>query len=313
MSRPLRIEYPGAFYHIISRGNEKGTIFSDDNDCVRFLEMLDENSVKFHTRIHSYCLMKNHYHLIMETLKGNLCRAMHYLNSVYTSYYNEKHGRVGHLLQGRYKSILVQAEEYLNHLSRYIHLNPVRAKVVEHPVDYPWSSYKYFISGNDEQGFIIKDFILRMFDDGMEDSVREYREFVEGNMDKEKVIIKDNIIGGVILGTESFIERIKKKYIAGKEDREIPQIKQIMSSISIEEIKKIVEQRVNDKKMSRKIGIYLSHKYTDKKLMEISDCYKRITTGGITLLCKRLEFKKRKNEVLNKLIMDLENKINVKA
>jgi REP element-mobilizing transposase RayT len=145
MGRPLRIEYPGALYHVTSRGNEKRRIFLQDSDRLRFLRMLDEYHDRFGILIHGYVLMDNHYHLVIETPRGNLLKVMHGLNGGYTGYFNRAHRRVGHLFQGRYTGILVDKESYLLQLSRYLNLNPVVAKIVERPEQFKWSSYGGFI------------------------------------------------------------------------------------------------------------------------------------------------------------------------
>ena len=127
MGRPLRIEYPGALYHITSRGNERKKIFLEDADKIKFLEILEDYHNRFNILIHSYILMDNHYHLVVETPKGNLTKIMHGVNGRYTGSFNRKYRRSGHLFQGRYKGILVDKDAYLVQLSRYVHLNPVRA------------------------------------------------------------------------------------------------------------------------------------------------------------------------------------------
>src|SRR5436309_1550477 len=128
MARPLPIEYPGAYYHLTSRGNERKAIFRDDRDRERLLELLARAVKDFHLRLHGYVLMSNHYHLLVETPRGGLSRALRYLNGVYTQAFNRRHRRVGHLYQGRYKAILVDKDSYLAELSRYVHLNPVRIR-----------------------------------------------------------------------------------------------------------------------------------------------------------------------------------------
>ena len=145
MARPLRIEYPGAYYHITSRGNERKAIFKNNTDRISFLSYLKSAFLRYGATIHVYCLMNNHYHLLLETPKGNLSKIMHHINGAYTTYYNVKHRRAGQLTQGRYKAILVHADTYAGELSRYIHLNPVRAGMVDMPEKYTWSSYQYYM------------------------------------------------------------------------------------------------------------------------------------------------------------------------
>ena len=145
MARQLRIEYPGAFYHITSRGNQKQPIALSDRDRFTFLRIIRDACEKFGAIIHTYCIMGNHYHLLLQTLSANLSRIMHFINTTYTHYFNWKNGKSGHLFQGRYSAILIDSEAYGLEVSRYSHLNPVRAKIVAQTEDYPWSSYREFM------------------------------------------------------------------------------------------------------------------------------------------------------------------------
>jgi REP element-mobilizing transposase RayT len=128
MTRPLRIQFRGAWYHVTSRGNERRDIFSDDTDRGRFLEILADSAAIYGTQIHAYVLMTNHFHLVVHTPQANLSRFMQRFNTTYTVYFNRRYYRRGHLFQGRYKALLVDADNYLLELSRYVHLNPVRVK-----------------------------------------------------------------------------------------------------------------------------------------------------------------------------------------
>jgi len=141
MARPLRIEYPGAVYHVTSRGNEKKPVFKDDTDRLTFLNTLQHVNKRYNWICHAYCLMTNHYHLLIETPDGNLSIGMRQVNSVYTQLFNKRHGRAGHLFQGRYKAILIQKDSHLLEVCRYVVLNPVRARMAEKPEEYRWSSY----------------------------------------------------------------------------------------------------------------------------------------------------------------------------
>ena len=163
MARPLRIEYEGAFYHIVQRGLERREIYKDEKDKKRFLTYLSGAQEKYKSIIHSYVLMDNHYHIILETPGANLTKVMHYINASYAAYYNARHKRVGPLYQGRYKSIIVQEDEYLKLLTSYVHLNPVRAKIVGDPGEYEWTSYRYFTRKEPVPGYVDVELILLMF------------------------------------------------------------------------------------------------------------------------------------------------------
>ncbi len=142
MARPLRIEFPGAIYHVTSRGDRREAIFEDDDDRLSFLVQVGQAMERFDAAILAYCLMDNHYHLVIHTRRGNLSRLMQRLNGTYTQAYNRRHGQVGHLLQGRFKGILVDENAYLLEVVRYVDLNPVRARMVRDPGNWPWSSYR---------------------------------------------------------------------------------------------------------------------------------------------------------------------------
>ncbi|MDY6972201.1 MAG: transposase, partial [Thermodesulfobacteriota bacterium] len=144
MARPLRIEFPHAFYHVTSRGNERKAIYKSQRDREKFLVYLKSATERYGAVIHLYCLMGNHYHLLVETPLGNLSQIMHHINGAYTTYFNIKRKRSGHLFQGRYRAILVDIDEYAKHLCRYVDLNPVRAGLSEDPENYRWSSCRYY-------------------------------------------------------------------------------------------------------------------------------------------------------------------------
>jgi len=312
MARPLRIEYAGAFYHIISRGNEKGKIFASDSDRKKFLDYLKKIIVRYHIKIHTYCLMYNHYHLLLETERPNISRVMHDLNSSYTAYFNARYKRAGHLFQGRYKSILVQADEYLHSLSRYIHLNPVRANITKNPEDYFWSSYRYFISDEKVSDFLTTEFILSLFNKDRKKSQVLYGKFVKSAIGKENDVIRENIKGGFILGNSDFVEWVRDKFLKNKKDKEIPQIKQLKVVRTPEEIDRMVKQHIDDEKLARKISVYLIRKYTDRKLSEIGQ-YCGISDAGASQISYRLERQRKKDRKLDLLITKIEKMSNVET
>jgi len=163
MARPLRIEFPGAVYHLTARGNARQNIFLDDEDRLRFLNVLERVVSRFHLALYAYCLMDNHYHLLLETREANLSRAMRQLNGVYTQGFNRRHGQVGHVLQGRFKAILVDRDAYLLELCRYVVLNPVRAKSTRKPDSYRWSSYRATAGRAAVPWFLAVDSVLAQF------------------------------------------------------------------------------------------------------------------------------------------------------
>ncbi|MEJ5167241.1 MAG: transposase, partial [Thermoanaerobaculia bacterium] len=207
MARPLRIEYPGALYHITSRGNAKEKIFLDDKDYYLFLKCLDLTSKRYNFLIYSFCLMPNHYHLLLETPEGNLSKIMRQLNGVYTQKFNKKYGRVGHIFQGRYKAILVEKERYLLELIRYINLNPVRAGLAEDPLEWKWSSLPYILNIKKKLPFLSEDFIFMQFSEEKSRAIKLVKEFIYAGIKRQSPF--KNLKGQIFLGGDDFINKIK--------------------------------------------------------------------------------------------------------
>ena len=211
MGRRKRLEYPGAFYHVMSRGNGGQAIYTKQADFTAFLDCLREACARYSLVIHSFCLMTNHYHLVVETPHGNLGAAMHLLNFFYARKHNLAHRRRGHLFQGRYKALLVDADNYLTWLSRYIHLNPVRARMAASPVAYRWSSYRPFVDKARIPEWLQSDLVLGRFGKIRKSAQVEYRRFVEGTHGEahdEK--IAHCLREGEMLGSDSFLENLEK-------------------------------------------------------------------------------------------------------
>jgi REP element-mobilizing transposase RayT len=221
MARSLRITYPNAVYHICARGNRKGPIFFEDRDRHVFLEKLEEALDKYSMICYAYCLMSSHYHLCLRTTKANISQGIHYLNSAYANWVKAKHSLVGVIFQGRFKAILVDAANYALTLAAYIPLNPVRAKIVKNPDEYPWSSYAFQI-GLRSPGQMRFDplFILDMLDPDPREAVLKFERFVLEHIDMESPF--KNLYKGCVLGDKEFVESIKKRIQARGPDREIP-------------------------------------------------------------------------------------------
>ena len=234
MARPLRIEYTSAVYHITSRGNARERIYLDDEDYGRFLDCLCAVVKRFNWILHAYCLMSNHYHLLIETPEGNLSRGMRQLNGIYTQQFNRRHNRVGHAFQGRYKAILVDKDNYLLELSRYIVLNPVRAGMVKGPREWQWSSYKETTGYGKGISCLTKDWILIQFGRKREESETRYKEFVREGIKAESPW--KEVRGQLYLGDENFINRIKKLIRSKETLKEIPRIQRYITKPSLEDI-----------------------------------------------------------------------------
>ena len=208
MARPLRIEFPGALYHVTSRGDRREAIYEDDQDRRRFLEVLAEVVARYGWVCHAYCLMANHYHLLVETPEANLSQGMRQLNGVYTQASNRRHGRVGHLFQGRFKGILVERDAYLLELGRYVVLNPVRAGLVKQPEDWPWSSYRAVMGLSSTPEWLAADALLRQFGQNRKTARKHYRRFV---LDGLGVRVWEALRQQIYLGDEAFVEQAQRQ------------------------------------------------------------------------------------------------------
>ncbi|MCG2722026.1 MAG: transposase [Thermodesulfovibrionales bacterium] len=235
MARPLRIQYPGAIYHVTCRGNERKEIFKDDKDRERFLEILFQSINIYSVKLFCYVMMKNHFHLLMETPLGNLGECMRHFNITYTGYYNRMHRRSGHLYQGRYKSILVERDTYLSVLSRYIHLNPVRTVKTKSMTEkerrdylfaYRGSSLGGYIDGKRKERIIDYRMVLEEYGGHNDRGRRAYRKRIEGDI-ATGIEIRDKIIGQSVLGSANFIQWVKDTYLRDKTDRECPPMREI--------------------------------------------------------------------------------------
>jgi putative transposase len=247
MARPLRLEYDGAVYHITSRGNARKPIYKEDEDRRIFLEVLPRANTRYNWLGHAYCLMNNHYHLILETPDESLSPGMRQLNGVYTQLFNKRHNRVGHIFQGRYKAILIQKESHLLEASRYVVLNPVRAKAVKDPEEWKWSSYRGTAGKEKPHPCLTIDWILGQFGSKRRQSEKKYSEFVRAGLGEEK-IWKD-VKGQSILGQDKFIKRFLNHVKGYEEVKEIPKSQRYIGRPGLAELLKGTKGR---KEISRK-------------------------------------------------------------
>ncbi len=220
MSRPIRIEFSGAFYHVTARGDRRENIYDDDTDREKFLAILGQVIKDFNWICHAYCLMDNHYHLLIETPDGNLSKGMRQLNGVFTQASNRRHQRSGHLFQGRYKAILVDADTYLMELMRYVVLNPVRAGMVDHPGKWLWSSYNAMVGEATAPPWLATDKLLAQFAGKRNKAAQGYSQFVAQGIGQESIWRLLN--RQVFLGDDRFVQQMQQKAKALPEDFNIP-------------------------------------------------------------------------------------------
>lgn len=207
MSRPLRIEYPGAFYHITSRGNARKKIFRTDKDRNQFLFLLAKILKRHNWRCHTFCLMDNHYHLVIETIDPTLSKGMQNLNGHYTQWFNTEHNSVGHIFQGRFKAFLIEEHSYLLNVARYVVLNPVRAKIVNSPQKYPWSSYRALANLDKSPDWLTTINILEQFSKKKICASHEYQKFINDGLAFPSPL--DDARKGGILGSQQFIDEMR--------------------------------------------------------------------------------------------------------
>lgn len=314
MARPLRIEYEGAFYHVTARGNERRNIYFNKTDYEKFKAYLKEAQEKYGYILHCYVLMTNHYHLLMETPVPNLKDVMHYVNGAYTNYINIKRKRSGHLFQGRYKAILIERDSYLLELSRYLHLNPVRAKMAEKPEHYPYSSYGAYISKSKED-IVQRDLIWGMIATKGENAWRKYKDFVERAIGGELENPLKNVYGGMVLGRAGFVKdvlsRLKENDLSRKD---ISHRKALKTTWETEAVIDALcayfdssrEDLLNGKKGDqRNIALYFLKKYTGKTNGEIGSILNGISYSAVAKAYQRFSEKLEDDRKLKKRVSEI--------
>ncbi len=243
MARPLRVEIAGGLYHVTSRGNGRQFIFRNEADFQARLGWLRRTVETYGWHLHAFALMNNHDHLFVETPRANLAAGMQYLNAGYTGSFNRRHGRVGHVLQGRYKAVLVENEGHYWELSRYIHLNPVRARLAARPEDWAWSSYRGYHTRRCELPWVTYERVLAEF--GREPAMarRAYRQFVAAGMDGQAVSPLREAVQGLVLGSAGFVQRVQDLLATQPADRERPQLARLRRVPSLARIAEVTAAR----------------------------------------------------------------------
>ena len=310
MARPLRISYPGAFYHITSRGNERKAIFKSRADRQKFLAYLESATERYSAVIHCYCLMDNHYHLLLETPSGNLPQIMRHINGAYTTYFNIKRDRSGHLFQGRYKAILVEKDAYAKELSRYIHLNPVRAGIVAKPEAYEWTSYGAYVGAEPSPEWLARGFIMGYFSRQTKAAQKRYKAFVESILGRLGDSPLKNLPGGTILGRPPFVETIRAEHLADKQPgRDLPALKELQAKPQVSHFEAMVDRIVEgDAKLARNLKIYFIRKCSDTPLKAIGERY-GLGESGVSQVSRRLDRRKAEDAALEQVMAKIDRAI----
>ena len=300
MARPLRIEYPGAHYHVMSRGNERRAIVRDDPDREKRLDWLRRTVETYGWRLHAFVLMNNHEHLFVETPEANLAAGMQFLNGAYTSYFNRRHRRAGHLFQGRYKAQLVEEEGYYLEVSRYLHLNPVRAGCVERPQQYRWSSYAGYHDPRRTLDWITYGNVLGEFASDRKRARTAYRRFVSAGVEQKPASPFSKAFRGVVVGSEKFLDRVREMLGEHEADPAIPQLGQLRAMPSLETIGQVVADEfgveVGDwakgrrsDNVSRAMAAYLARRRFGYRAKDVASALGYSSAAGVAQAVKRIE------------------------
>ena len=273
MARPVRIEYPGAVYHVICRGNNRQAIYRDDGDRRRYLEKLSYYCQDKKIELLAYCLMPNHVHLLVKTPEGNLSKMMQAFQTSYTVYFNKRHGRSGHVFEQRYKAMLVDQDNYLLQVSRYIHLNAVSAKLAERAQDYRWCSYGSYLKGQGIPG-LNTNTVLGQLNGNRARQLRQYREYVEGGNEDRPRNAAPEVRQQIYVGDEEFVEAAQHrgKVSAAIERRHTLQriVRSVSAVMGVSEVEMRQRQRGPAVKASRELVCYVARHHGQVKMNELA-------------------------------------------
>jgi len=324
MSRPLRIQFKNAYYHVMNRGAGRAVVFTNDAQRTLFLELLREAHEMFRAEIHAYCLMGNHYHLLMSTPDGNLQRIMRHINGVYTQRYNRLEQTDGPLFRGRYKAILVDANDHLLNVSRYIHLTPVAAGLVKRAEAYPWSSYCSYIGPGRAKSprWLNVETTLSLI--GARSRKRRYEEFVEAGVDSETERFYGGKKQAPILGGDKFIQKMQRRV---RSNREIPEQRTLRPRVRMNEIIDLTAREFKSERtrllhatrgrgntnVARSAAMYLTRKSAGYPLNEIADCFGLKSYGSVSGQIHRFKETLDSNPQIERKVARLSKMISKKA
>ena len=319
MSRPLRIEYPDAWYHVMNRGRRAENIFIDKDDYKAFIQVLIESTEMWSLRISAYCLMGNHYHLLVQTPQANLSRCMRHINGVYTQRFNRRHCYDGQLFRGRYKSILVSDDPYLLQVVRYIHKNPVKAGIVSQPEKYLWSSHNSYLSVNREWDWLNKSFIYSLLTKDRKQWISRYRQYMTAGDDDELTTIMEGRKWPTVVGSKAFVDWVKGHFYAMKDNEDMPEAKMFAPSAdlilqtvcSIYNISpdKLYQSQRGVFNEPRSAAIYLMRKLRHDTLKEIGMRFKIKKYSSVSSIIERMKQKMANEPGLKERIVALSGRI----
>ena len=319
MSQPLRIEYPGAWYHVMNRGRRREDVFHLKEDYDAFVQIVRETVDVWNLQVAAYSLLPNHYHLLVQTPEGNISRCMRHINGVYTQRFNRSHDTDGQLFRGRYKAVLVEDDSHLLEVMRYIHRNPLRAGLVEHLDDYPFCSHLGYLSSAKRWNWLHRDFLLAMLANKKRRRKSAYIDFVaQGEPEAITSFYAMKKLPS-LLGGEAFCEWIKTKYSHLGLQQEVPEtqilapapneiIQQVCSYFNLDEAT-LKKSRRGVENVPRDIAIYLSRRYCRKSLTEIGEPFGISNYSTVSSAIERIKVRKNNDRDLRQKLEEISSKI----
>ncbi|MCK5604293.1 transposase [Candidatus Pacearchaeota archaeon] len=318
MARPLRIEFPGAWYHVMNRGRRGEKIFRFENDYRAFLDLVQESAEIWNVRISAFCLMDTHYHFLLQTPDGNLSRFMRHVNGVYTQRFNRCHRLDGQLFRGRYKAILVEEDSYLLELLRYIHLNPLRAGVTD-KASYKWSSHNGYLSRQKKWDWLNKEFLLAIFAEDISRAKRLYLDFIKDGDSKDILGFFEKVNIPTVLGGDDFVNWVKGKFFTQKRDDNVPESKQLAPTpcrimedvcrLYNVETSALLKSRRGSTNEARNVAIYLTRLFCRIPLERIGAEFNISKNSSVSSVVVRLAALLKRDKTLREKVQQLKRTI----
>jgi putative transposase len=320
MSRPLRITYPGAWYHVMNRGRRGENIFLRTEDYAAFLNIAREASEQWNLKIATFCLMTNHYHLLVQTPDANLSRCMRHINGVYTQWFNRAYQQDGQLFRGRYKAVLVEGDSHLLEVMRYIHRNPLNAGLAQQLDDYPWSSHHEYLSSARTAAWLFKEPLLQMVTTDKSRRKAAYLDFVHQGEPQEITSFYAMKKLSSILGGDAFKDWVKQRFIPLEPQMEIPAaqnlavtpeevIRQVCTYYRLDE-DRLKRSRRGEENLPRDVAIYLARCISRRTLAEIGKAFGISNYSTVSSAIERIKKRQERDEQLGKDIVNLKQVAN---
>ena len=300
MARPLRVEFEDAVYHVMARGGERRAIVRSDGDRDKWVRLLGRTVERFGWRVYSFALMDNHFHLFLQTPQANLSAGMAHLNGSYAGYFNYRHGRVGHLFQGRFRSVLVEERGYFLEVSRYVHLNPVRAGLVSRPEAWPWCSYEGYHRLARRQEWLDCERVLAEFGGDTPAGRKAYRRYVAEGLSGRLDSPFAAAVHGVVLGSDAFVARVRRMLADRSADADLPTLRRMQKGAEMARVVAAVVERLGGEPhrwlagrrcddISRAVAAYAARQATSLSGRQIADALGYRAGSSVTVACRRVE------------------------